>query len=224
MEVESELKILTTVGLFTYVSLSYCYHIAAKVPKGLPRLLALLPVMILLLIIPFNLHSIYLGYPLVLCLSCHTNFNLFALAFNQGPLSLPKAAALDVFILSACSPFKIKQPHHSKVPLDLILEAASKGSLWIVLTLVSYSYKECFHKLVWSLLFGFLVWLAVVVLLTTVVIPAQGIGNAPSRRLRPDTKRFDTHNRSPMEFLAARFRNVRRLRSDTRAALLQHIT
>ncbi|XP_039022297.1 probable long-chain-alcohol O-fatty-acyltransferase 1 [Hibiscus syriacus] len=175
MEVESELKTLITVGLFTYVSLSYCYHIAAKIPKGLPRLLALLPVMVLLFIFPFKLHSIYLCHPLVLCLSCHTNFNLLSLAFDRGPLSPPKAADLDVFILTACSPFKIKQPHHSKVPLDLILEAASKGSLWIVFTLVSYSYKECFHRLVWLLIFGFQVWLAVDVLLTMVVIPAQVI-------------------------------------------------
>ncbi|XP_039029268.1 probable long-chain-alcohol O-fatty-acyltransferase 1 [Hibiscus syriacus] len=66
MEVESELKSLITVGLFTYVSLTYCYRIAAKIPKGLPRLLALLPVMIILFIIPINLHSIYLGHPLVI--------------------------------------------------------------------------------------------------------------------------------------------------------------
>ncbi|KAE8684248.1 hypothetical protein F3Y22_tig00111149pilonHSYRG00035 [Hibiscus syriacus] len=222
MEVESELKTLITVGLFTYVSLSYCYHIAAKIPKGLPRLLALLPVMVLLFIFPFKLHSIYLCHPLVLCLSCHTNFNLLSLAFDRGPLSPPKAADLDVFILTACSPFKIKQPHHSKVPLDLILEAASKGSLWIVFTLVSYSYKECFHRLVWLLIFGFQVWLAVDVLLT--MVEPQGIRNAPSRRLRPDKKRFDTLNRSPMEFVAAGFRNVCRLRSDTRTAVLQHIT
>ncbi|KAE8678039.1 hypothetical protein F3Y22_tig00111445pilonHSYRG00013 [Hibiscus syriacus] len=113
MEVESELKSLITVGLFTYVSLTYCYRIAAKIPKGLPRLLALLPVMIILFIIPINLHSIYLG-----------------------PLSPPKAVALDVFILTACSPCKIKQPHHSKVPLDLILEAASKVDVLLTMVVI----------------------------------------------------------------------------------------
>ncbi|XP_039032275.1 probable long-chain-alcohol O-fatty-acyltransferase 1 [Hibiscus syriacus] len=171
MGVESELKKLIMAVVTTLASLSYCHHIAANTPKGLPRLLALLPAITLLSIIPFKLHTIYLGPPLVLLLSWLTNFNLLAFAFDHGPLSSPPAR--HVFILKACSPFKIKQPIHSKVPLTLILEAACKASLWLVLSFVSHHYKQCFHKHVWSLLFGFQIWVGVEVIFTMAAIPAQ---------------------------------------------------
>ncbi|XWS51805.1 hypothetical protein CRYUN_Cryun11dG0014100 [Craigia yunnanensis] len=180
---EGELKNFIRLWVLTMTSLSYCFFIAAKIPKGLPRLLSLLPVITLLSILPFNIYSIHLGAPLVFCLSWHCNFKLLLFAFDQGPLSPPPPEA-HLFILTACSLFKIKQAslktkngeipskeNDSKFP-SMILETTNKATL-LVLLFFSYNYKQYFHKHVLLILYFLLTYLAIQVFLVMLAIPAQ---------------------------------------------------
>ncbi|WRX28098.1 Wax synthase domain - like 8 [Theobroma cacao] len=62
-EMEGELKNFIRLCVLTMASLLYSYFIAAKIPKGLLRLISLLPVIILLSILPFDRNSFYIGLP-----------------------------------------------------------------------------------------------------------------------------------------------------------------
>ncbi|XP_022717900.1 probable long-chain-alcohol O-fatty-acyltransferase 5 [Durio zibethinus] len=180
---EDELKNFIRLWLLTIPSISYSYYIAAKIPKGLPRLLSLFPIVTLLSVLPFNNYSFHLGAPLVFCLSWLTNFKLLSFAFDQGPLS-PPPQKLHLFILTACSPFKVKQTsakikngenpsqeNDLKVP-SMILEAAAKATL-LVLLFHSYNYKKYFHKHVLLTLYFFHTYLTIQFLLAVAAIPAQ---------------------------------------------------
>nr|KJB81685.1 hypothetical protein B456_013G156700 [Gossypium raimondii] len=105
---ESELNNLIKLWVLTTFSLSYSYHISAKISKGFPRLVSIFPVIFLLSILPFNIHGFHLGAAHVFVLSWMANFKLLLFAFDRGPLSPPPENFI-LFILAACSPFKIKE-------------------------------------------------------------------------------------------------------------------
>ncbi|EOY13859.1 MBOAT family protein [Theobroma cacao] len=59
-EVEGELKNFIRLCVWTMASLLYCYFIAKKIPKGLLRLISVLPVITLLSILPFDLNTLHI--------------------------------------------------------------------------------------------------------------------------------------------------------------------
>ncbi|KAG8472481.1 hypothetical protein CXB51_035320 [Gossypium anomalum] len=180
---ESELNNLIKLWVLTTFSLSYSYHISAKISKGFPRLISIFPVIFLLSILPFNIHGFHLGAAHVFVLSWMANFKLLLFAFDRGPLSPPPANFI-LFILAACSPFKIKensvkvlkgetpfQGNEPRVP-SLILEAVNKASL-LTLLFYSYNFKQYFHKHVLLILYFFHTYLTIQFLLAVAAIPAQ---------------------------------------------------
>ncbi|KAK5772437.1 probable long-chain-alcohol O-fatty-acyltransferase 5 [Gossypium arboreum] len=181
---ESELNNLIKLWVLTTFSLSYSYHISAKISKGFPRLVSIFPVIFLLSILPFNIHGFHLGAAHVFVFSWMANFKLLLFAFDRGPLS-PPPANLILFLLAACSPFKIKeksvkvlkcetpfQGNEPRVVPSLILEAVNKASL-LTLLFYSYNFKQYFHKHVLLILYFFHTYLTIQFLLAVAAIPAQ---------------------------------------------------
>ncbi|XWS09734.1 hypothetical protein CRYUN_Cryun39dG0014800 [Craigia yunnanensis] len=180
---ENELMNFIRICVFTFASISYCHRLAAKIPKGLPRLLSLFPVITLLSVIPFNIYSFHLGAPVVVCLSWLANFKLLLFAFDQGPLS-PPPPEVHHFILIACFPFKIKQASpkikNGEIPSQendlkvhsMIRETANKATL-LVLLFYSYNYKQYFHKHVLLILYFFHTYLIIQFFYAVAAIPAQ---------------------------------------------------
>ncbi|KAI4306163.1 hypothetical protein L6164_029464 [Bauhinia variegata] len=88
--------------------LCYCYYVSARMPKGLLRLLSILPIIYLFIILPFNLSSFHLGAPTIFFLSWLSTFKLLLFSFNRGPLS-PSPTTIFHFISIAALPIKLKQ-------------------------------------------------------------------------------------------------------------------
>ncbi|KAE8677267.1 MBOAT family protein [Hibiscus syriacus] len=191
VKMEGELNNLIVLWVLTTLSLWYCYRISAKISKGFTRLFSIFPVLILLLIMPFNLHTFHLGTSHVFVLSWLANFRLLLFAFDQGPLS-PLPPKLYLFILAACSPYKIKRNSvkikKGETPFQLpslILEAANKAAL-LVFLFYSYKFKQYFHNHVLLILYFFHTYLNIQLLLAVAAIPAQFL--LPGVELEPQFK------------------------------------
>uniref|UniRef100_A0A7N2M955 Uncharacterized protein n=1 Tax=Quercus lobata TaxID=97700 RepID=A0A7N2M955_QUELO len=123
---DSEIKNLMKVWFTVVTSLCYCYYIVARIPRGMIRLLFLLPIFYLFTMLPCNINSINLGGPTAFFLGWLGNLKLLLFVFDQGPLSPPPQKLLH-FISIACLPIKLKQgpplntknnknPSHKNIP------------------------------------------------------------------------------------------------------------
>ncbi|CAL9017910.1 unnamed protein product [Prunus brigantina] len=112
---DGEINNFIKVWILTNTSLCYCYYIAAKIPKGIIRLISLLPIFYIFIILPLNLHSFHLCGPTTFFLVWLGIFKLLLFSFNLGPLS-PTPPTLVQFISIACLPIKIKQNPPQKSP------------------------------------------------------------------------------------------------------------
>ncbi|GMI85235.1 hypothetical protein like AT5G55340 [Hibiscus trionum] len=187
----SELHNLVIMWVLTTLSLYYCYHFSAKISKGFTRFLSIFPVLILLALLPFNLHTFHLGAAHVFVLSWLANFRLLLFAFDQGPL-LPLSPKFLLFMLAACSPYKIKENSAKTKNAEtlfqfpsLILEAANKIAL-LVFLFYSYNFRQHFHTHVLLVLFFFHTYLNIQLLLAVAAIPAQIL--LPGVELEPQFK------------------------------------
>ncbi|KAI3495139.1 hypothetical protein L1887_37336 [Cichorium endivia] len=115
MELEEDIKNLVKVSLFASISLGYCYFVGKIIPKGLPRLLTIFPVILLFLSIPLLFNSVHLIGALSLYISWLANFKLLLFSFERGPLSAP-SIPLTRFLSFACFPIgksiQEKNPTH----------------------------------------------------------------------------------------------------------------
>ncbi|KAF1896482.1 hypothetical protein Lal_00034180 [Lupinus albus] len=113
------------------ISLCYCYVIGKDVPKGFPRLLAIVPIMCLFLVLPLSLNTIHLCGTFAFFFSWLANFKLALFAFENGPLSDP-SLSLKNFVVVASFPMKI---NNQMIPTD------SKNSPPKAKSLLNYTIK-----------------------------------------------------------------------------------
>ncbi|KAK7387129.1 hypothetical protein VNO78_27656 [Psophocarpus tetragonolobus] len=143
---EGEIEKFIKVWISAIICLCYCYYIAAKIPKGLLRLVSLLPILYLFITLPFNLSSPTLcGYTSFFLVWLGT-FKLLLFSFNQGPLALSPPNIVH-FISIASLPIIPKQHppsnknHTTHKPKWLLFPKV----LIFAMILCVYSYKENLH-------------------------------------------------------------------------------
>ncbi|KAK2987059.1 hypothetical protein RJ640_004785 [Escallonia rubra] len=114
---DGEIKSFIKVWLAAMASLCYCYFVAARIPKGVARLISILPIIYLFIILHFSLSSFHLGAPTVFYLVWLANSKLLLFSFNHGPLSSPQPISLLHFTSIALLPIKTKRdpsPHQNQ--------------------------------------------------------------------------------------------------------------
>ncbi|XP_027933423.1 probable long-chain-alcohol O-fatty-acyltransferase 5 [Vigna unguiculata] len=145
MKMEGEIERFMKVWISSMISLSYCYYIVSRIPKGLLRFLSLLPIFYLFFILPLYLSSPTLvgttSFFLWLAI-----FKLLLFSFNQGPLALIKPQNILLFFSIASLPITPKQnpPKQNHItnkpkwlfPLKLLLFA---------MIIRVYDYKQNLH-------------------------------------------------------------------------------
>ncbi|XP_058068884.1 long-chain-alcohol O-fatty-acyltransferase-like [Magnolia sinica] len=115
---EDEIRNLLRALFLVITSLSYCYLIVAKLPKGKARLISLLPVFYLFYTIPWIFSSVTLRAITAFYFTWVSNFKLLMLSFDKGPLSSHHMSMFS-FITIAAFPIQIKEgppPQHHKTP------------------------------------------------------------------------------------------------------------
>jgi len=159
-----EMERFIKVWISVIISLSYCYYIASRIPKGFLRLLSFLPIFFLFFILPLYLSSPTLVGTTSFFLWLAT-FKLLLFSFNQGPLALSQN--IVHFISIASFPITPKQHHptyqnHTTnkpkwlLPLKVLLFA---------MIIRSYDYKENLHPNFFLLIYCCHVYLSLEVLL-----------------------------------------------------------
>ncbi|KAH7572612.1 hypothetical protein ACOSP7_015806 [Xanthoceras sorbifolium] len=167
---EGEIRNFIAVWISAFASLSYCFFIGKIIPKGLSRLLAILPVICLFLVLPLNLNSIFLGTPSTFFLVWLANFKLLLFAFGRGPLSSNNNPPLSLpcFFAIACFPIKIhqkttkngnKSPHVVNYALQILLLAAF---------MPVYLNKEHVHPNIMFFLYCFYLYIIMEIIFSTV--------------------------------------------------------
>ncbi|XP_010449519.1 PREDICTED: probable long-chain-alcohol O-fatty-acyltransferase 2 isoform X2 [Camelina sativa] len=113
---EEELTNLIKVWISALISISYCYYISSKLPKGFIRLLSLLPIFITFLLLPLLLSSVHFCAISAFFFTWLANFKLLLFAFDQEPLS-PLPSNLSRFFCFSCFPIKtnIRNPSSNRI-------------------------------------------------------------------------------------------------------------
>ncbi|KAI3849464.1 hypothetical protein MKX03_033756 [Papaver bracteatum] len=151
---EAELKSLTQVWITVLVCLTYCYLISRNIPKGVFRLVSVLPIIPIFIILPLSLTSIHLLGIIGFFIAWLANFKLLLFSFNQGPLSSPSISFLH-FISIACFPVNFRQNISPKTEKSISRNPGSSSSLSfliyavkglvIVLLIYVYRFKQYLH-------------------------------------------------------------------------------
>ncbi|KAL4618848.1 hypothetical protein ACB092_06G039700 [Castanea dentata] len=173
---DSEIKNLIKVWFTVVASLCYCYYIVARIPRGMIRLLFLLPILYLFTMLPCNINSINLRGPT---------------AFFLGPLSPPPQKLLH-FISIACLPIKLKQdpplntknnknPSHKNTPKSQNPTKVSRSillvmkALFLAMIIRAYDNRPNLHPYVILTLYCCHIYLAVEIVLALATAPVQAI-------------------------------------------------
>ncbi|XP_050386678.1 probable long-chain-alcohol O-fatty-acyltransferase 5 [Argentina anserina] len=182
---EDELKNLVKVWITTTLCLSYCHYIVSiLIPKGLLRLIFLLPVFYLFITAPLNLHSFHLCGPTIVLLVWLGISRLLLFSFNLGPLS-PPPPSLFHFISLACLPVRIQQHpprktspiHHSAtkvLPSKTIVLAVK--ALLLGMIIHAYKYRPYLHPYVILALYCCHMYLGLEVFFPLIATPVQALG------------------------------------------------
>ncbi|CAK7345080.1 unnamed protein product [Dovyalis caffra] len=115
---EGEIYNFVKVWISVFVSLTYCYVIGKVTPKGIPRLLCVLPIVCLFLLLPLEFTSIHFGGLISFFIAWLANFKLLLFAFGKGPLCLDPKISFGRFVSVACFPIKIQQIPPRKTKLN----------------------------------------------------------------------------------------------------------
>ncbi|XP_038711507.1 long-chain-alcohol O-fatty-acyltransferase-like [Tripterygium wilfordii] len=109
-KMEGEIQRFAMVWASAMLALCYCHTIGRITIPGKSRLIAFLPIVLLFLYLPLNLHTIFLGGPTAFFLSWLATFRLLLFAVGKGPLSSTSPVIpLQHFLLVSCLPIKILQ-------------------------------------------------------------------------------------------------------------------
>ncbi|XP_042481531.1 probable long-chain-alcohol O-fatty-acyltransferase 5 [Macadamia integrifolia] len=149
---ESELKNIIKVWVSGFASLSYCYLIARRIPKGKFRLLSIIPIFCLFLLLPLIFSTMHFRGYTGFSLAWLANLKLLLFAFGQGPLSLDPSMPFLHFIAVGCLPIKINyQSRHGSStanenpsPLPKLPYPIKVVLLPVVIRL--YDYRQNLHQ------------------------------------------------------------------------------
>ncbi|KAA0048143.1 putative long-chain-alcohol O-fatty-acyltransferase 5 [Cucumis melo var. makuwa] len=158
--------------------IAYSYYFASKIPKGIPRLLALFPVLFIFLLLPLNLRSFHLCGPTAFFLSWLGNFKLLLFAFDLGPLFSSPLPSFLHFAATLCLPIKISS-HKSEIrrngnPIVLCLKV-----LLLAIVVRLYDYRNRMDPAIVSVLYFLHLYFGIEIVLAVCSLPGKAIFGAP---------------------------------------------
>ncbi|KAK4355204.1 hypothetical protein RND71_024175 [Anisodus tanguticus] len=153
-------------------SLCYCYFISAKIPKGILRLISLLPIIYIFTILPLYYSSAFLIAITTFSITWLSNFKLLLFAFDLGLLSKNESTnklSLPIFILLAALPLRKKQHNFTqkkKIPLNF----SAKFILFAVILDIIFHHKSETHPNLLLICYSLMIFLMIDILITFLII------------------------------------------------------
>ncbi|XP_008798544.2 probable long-chain-alcohol O-fatty-acyltransferase 4 [Phoenix dactylifera] len=174
---EGDLEILAKVSLWVAASMTYVRFASSKIRPGKLRLLTILPVLPLLLNLPWSFSSIHLRAISAFFLAWLALFKLLLLAFGLGPLS--PSLPLFPFLSSASLPIKLLPSSQSKQSSSLsghrLLFSAVKALL-LAAVIKIYRYRDEFPPCLLFSILGFHIYLLLDLVLASAAAPVAIFG------------------------------------------------
>uniref|UniRef100_A0A803NYT1 Wax synthase domain-containing protein n=1 Tax=Cannabis sativa TaxID=3483 RepID=A0A803NYT1_CANSA len=164
---EGEINNLVMVWITVVASLCYCHTIGKIITPGTTRLIAILPVILIFLVLPLNLRTIFLGGPISFFVAWLANFKLLLFAYGKGPLSSnPLPLPLSRFIPLASFPIKIQDNPINKQKKSLTNYAIKALILSTIIPIQQN--KSSIHPNVFLFLYSIYMYIALEIILATV--------------------------------------------------------
>ncbi|QCD77205.1 acyl-CoA--sterol O-acyltransferase 1-like [Vigna unguiculata] len=169
---EGELKNLMMVWSIAAATMCYCHRIGRLIPEGASRLVAIIPAIVLLLLLPLRLISIHFGGPSSFFLGWLSTFKLLLFAFGKGPLSSNPPLSLPHFVSIACLPINFQQttttPSKTQIPKSPFNYASSSMLLLFALLISLYAKKDYLHPNFLLFLYGLHMYIGLEFIFTTI--------------------------------------------------------
>ncbi|KAJ0750887.1 putative long-chain-alcohol O-fatty-acyltransferase [Helianthus annuus] len=127
------------------ISLSYCYFISSKLPKGLYRFISLIPILYLFTILPLHCTSIFTTAIAFSFTTWLTNFKLIRFAFDLDHSPFHPSHSLLKFITIASLPIKPKTTHPTG-PNRFRFTLVFQLLIFSVLVKLVSTYKHHIHR------------------------------------------------------------------------------
>ena len=170
-EMEGELKNLMMVWSIAAATMCYCNRIGKLIPKGVSRLIAIIPAIVLLLLLPLRLISIHFGGPSSFFLGWLSTFKLLLFAFGKGPLSPNPPLSLPHFVSIGCLPVKFQQsttPSKTQSSKSLFNYASTSIIVIFALFIPFYGIKQYLHPKFLLFLYGLHMYIGLEFILSTI--------------------------------------------------------
>ncbi|KAM6601942.1 hypothetical protein CsatA_021551 [Cannabis sativa] len=166
---EGEINNLVMVWITVVASLCYCHTIGNIITPGTTRLIPILPFILVFLVLPLNLRTIFLGGIISFFVAWLANFKLLLFAYGKGPLSsnnplLP--LPLSHFITLASFPIKILDNPINKQKKSLTNYAIKALILSTIIPIQQN--KSSIHPNVFLFLYCIYMYIALEIILATV--------------------------------------------------------
>ncbi|WOH00194.1 hypothetical protein DCAR_0519552 [Daucus carota subsp. sativus] len=171
---DSELSNFVKIWMTAILCICYCYYISARFPKGILRLLTILPLIYLFNILPFSLSSMHLAGPTVFYLVWLSNFKLILFAFDDGPLATSPPLSLLHFTCLALLPIKSSTTSSSTFTSQLN-KSTLVATKVLLLVLIIYAYDLDLHPYARLCLYCCHVYLGVELVLAMTGFPVRAI-------------------------------------------------
>ncbi|KAK7412714.1 hypothetical protein VNO78_04282 [Psophocarpus tetragonolobus] len=170
---EGEIKNLIMVWSVAAGTMCYCHRIGKVTKEGAWRVIAVLPAIIIVLVLPLRLTSIHLGGPTSFFLGWLSTFKLVLFAFGKGPLSRKPPLSLSHFVPIACLPIQFQHQNNtsgnSKITTKSPLQYASTSMVIIMAALIPlYGNRNYLHPKLLLFLYGLHMYIGLEFVLATV--------------------------------------------------------
>ncbi|XP_071703849.1 probable long-chain-alcohol O-fatty-acyltransferase 5 [Rutidosis leptorrhynchoides] len=142
------------------ISLSYCYFISSKFPKGIYRFISLIPIFFIFTILPLSCSFVFTTAIAFSFTTWLTNFKLIRFAFDLDQSPYHPSMSLDKFIIYTSLPIKSKNSQISS-PKNSRFKFVFQSIIFTLLVRIVLYCKGRVHPNFISFIYGWLLFLQI---------------------------------------------------------------
>ncbi|KAK9080683.1 hypothetical protein SSX86_000441 [Deinandra increscens subsp. villosa] len=142
------------------LSLSYCYYLSSKIPKGIYRFLSLIPIFYLFTVLPLRCSSVFTTALTFSFTTWLTNFKLLRFAFDLDHSPFRSSDSLLRFITVTSLPIKSKTTENS-VPDRFWFRLGFQAAIFAIIVKIVVNHKPRFHPNLVLVVYSALLFLAI---------------------------------------------------------------
>ncbi|CAJ1962622.1 unnamed protein product [Sphenostylis stenocarpa] len=174
---EGEINNFIMVWSIAAATMCYCQRVGKLIPEGASRLVAIIPAVVVLLLLPLRLISVHLGGATSFFLGWLSTFKLLLFAFGKGPLSSNPPLSLPHFVSIGCLPIKFQRntttSSKTQTPKSPFNYASTAMIVLFALLIPLYGKKDYLHPKFVLFLYGLHMYIGLEFIFGTISITTR---------------------------------------------------